>query len=179
MAFGTGRSAFSLHALRSVANRIRVAVFERSAGVVVFREDPHVPGGRSFLLLDYGRFWDYPKGHVEKGEDDESAALRELAEETGIRDARLVDGFRESMTYFFRDARRGLIRKQVIFFLARTQRKRAKISHEHSGYAFLPFDQALDRLTYPSAKAILRQANAFLKRKDPATAADTSERRKP
>ncbi len=156
-----------------------MAAFERSAGVVVFREDPHVPGGRSFLLLDYGRFWDYPKGHVEKAEDDESAALRELAEETGIRDAQLIGGFRESMTYFFRHPRRGLIRKQVVFFLARTQHKRAKVSHEHVGYAFLPFEQALERLTYPSAKTILRQAATFLMQHKPELAADTSERREP
>ena len=156
-----------------------MAVFERSAGVVVFREDPHVPGGRSFLLLDYGRFWDYPKGHLKKGEDDESAAVRELAEETGIRDALLIDGFRVSMTYFFRHPRRGLTRKQVVFFLARTQRKRAKISHEHVGYALLPFAKALERLTYPSAKTVLRQAEAFLKEHKAKLTADTSERRKP
>lgn len=136
--------------------------YERSAGVVVFRKAPDVPGGRVFLLLDYGRFWDLPKGHVEKREDDLSAALRELKEETGIADATLVEGFKEEMTYFFRDRTRGLIRKSVVFFLAETQRKRIKISHEHSGSAFLPIDQAIDRITYENAKELLRKAGEFL-----------------
>ena len=135
---------------------------ERSAGVVVFRSDPAKPGGRVFLLLDYGRFWDYPKGHVERDEDDESAALRELAEETGIKDASLVPGFRHEIEYFFRDKRKGLIRKTVVFFLAETSRKRVTLSHEHTGSAFLPFDAARKRLTYASARAVLDAAGAFL-----------------
>src|SRR5687768_4242905 len=134
---------------------------ERSAGVIVFRSDPSAPGGRVFLLLDYGRFWDYPKGHVEKGEDDETAALRELVEETGIKDASLVLGFRHEIQYFFRDKRKGLIRKTVVFFLAETSRKRIRLSHEHEGSAFLPFDAARKRLTYASARAVLDAAATF------------------
>src|SRR5688572_23755451 len=90
----------------------------RSAGVLVYRLPPRQKEPQ-FLLLDYGRFWDYPKGHVEKGEDDLAAAVRELAEETGLRDVALHDAFRHEMTYFFRDKSRGLIRKSVVYFLGR------------------------------------------------------------
>src|SRR4051794_23538781 len=132
---------------------------ERSAGVVVFRNDP---GGRVFLLLDYGRFWDYPKGHVEKGEDDLAAALRELKEETGLADVELVDGFREEMTYFFRDKKKGLIKKTVVFFLAQTDSDKITVSHEHEAGEFLPYEQALERLTYPNAKKLLKSAHEFM-----------------
>src|SRR5688500_6419927 len=101
---------------------------ERSAGVILFRESQ---AGRRFLLQDYGRYWDYPKGHVEKGEDDRTAALRELAEETGINDTRLVKGFEREIAYFFRHPARGLVRKTVIFFLARTESEAVKLRHEH------------------------------------------------
>ena len=33
----------------------------------------------------------FPKGHLEEGEDDESAARREVAEETGLRNLELLD----------------------------------------------------------------------------------------
>jgi 8-oxo-dGTP pyrophosphatase MutT (NUDIX family) len=135
---------------------------ERSAGVIAFRNDPDAPGGRRFLLLDYGRYWDLPKGHLDKGEDDLTAALRELEEETGIHDARIIDGFAREMTYFFRDRTRGLIRKEVIFFLAETTRQRVRISDEHVGSAFLPLEEAIERLTYRNAKEVMRAAGEFL-----------------
>jgi len=94
---------------------------ERSAGMIVFRPDK---GGRdqySFLLLDYGQHWDFPKGHVDAGESDLAAAVRELREETGIDDAQIIDGFSHEITYFFRGRGSQLVRKTVIFFLARTK----------------------------------------------------------
>ena len=133
---------------------------ERSAGVVVYRRGDD--GARRYLLLDYGRFWDYPKGHVERREDDEAAAVRELAEETGITDAQLVPGFVKEIRYFFRDKSGGLIRKEVVFFLAGTSRQRVKLSHEHEGSAWLAYDDALERLTYANAKQVLREAERFL-----------------
>jgi 8-oxo-dGTP pyrophosphatase MutT (NUDIX family) len=139
---------------------------ERSAGVVLFRANPGAApaGGRVFLLLDYGRYWDYPKGHVEKGEDDLTAALRELQEETGIADARVLPDFRHEITYFFRDRKKGLIRKTVVFFLAQTDSTDVTLSHEHVGSAFLAFDEALARLSYPNAKGILQAAQDHLTR---------------
>ena len=134
---------------------------ERSAGVLVYRVPPRKKEPE-FLLLDYGRYWDYPKGHVEKGEDDLAAALRELKEETGIDDVELDEGFRHEMTYFFRDKRKGLVKKTVVFFLGRTRASKVKISHEHVGAEFLPYEQALERLTYANAKTALKEAKRYL-----------------
>src|SRR2546423_9903997 len=106
--------------------------YERSAGVVIFTDTAR---GRLYLLLDYGRYWDFPKGHVEKDEDEESAALRELEEETGITKFKLIEGFRREIEYFFRVEER-LVRKSVVFFLAEARSQEVKISHEHKGYEF-------------------------------------------
>jgi len=131
---------------------------ERSAGFVVYR--PESDGTRQYLLLDYGRHWDFPKGHVEKGEDDLTAALRELAEETGITQARVVPGFHHEITYFFRDRRKGLVRKTVVFFLGHTAAgdRDIVLSDEHTAFEFLPFAAALKRITYPNARQVLRLA---------------------
>ncbi len=131
---------------------------ERSAGVLVYRNpvDPH------FLLLDYGKHWDYAKGHVEEGEDDLTAARRELAEETGITDVYFDLGFRHEMTYFFRHKKKGLVKKAVVFFLAETPTTEVKLSDEHVGAEFLPYEKALARVTYDNAKEALRAAKAFL-----------------
>jgi 8-oxo-dGTP pyrophosphatase MutT (NUDIX family) len=133
---------------------------EQSAGVVIFRSSP--AHKRQYLLLDYGKHWDFPKGHVEKGENLRQTAIRELKEETGIADARIVPDFSHEIQYFFRNRRKELIHKFVWFCLAETDSTDVRLSDEHVGYEFLPFDAALKRLTYPSAKSILREANAFL-----------------
>lgn len=135
---------------------------ERSAGFVVFRVTPE--GIPHYLLLDYGRHWDFPKGHLEGEEDDLTAARRELLEETGIKEARVVPGFRHQITYYFRDRKKGLVRKTVVFFLGQTNADAPDIvlSHEHEGFTFLPFDQALKRITYPNARHVLKLAHETL-----------------
>src|SRR5687768_11841880 len=78
---------------------------ERSAGFIAFHAPARAGGSPEYLVLNYGRHWDFPKGHVDPGEDDLAAALRELWEETGIdqRHVRVVPGFQHEITYFFRD----------------------------------------------------------------------------
>ncbi len=132
---------------------------EKSAGVVVFND------GR-YLLLQYGAgHWDFPKGHVEKGESDVQATLRELKEETGIVDAEILPGFSERIRYFFKKEGR-TIAKEVVFFVARTKTEKVTLSHEHKGFVWLSFKEAVAKLTYDNAKNILRKAEAFLNVKE-------------
>jgi bis(5'-nucleosidyl)-tetraphosphatase len=136
---------------------------ERSAGFVLFRVHPE-SGLREYLLLDYGRHWDFPKGHLEKGENDLAAALRELREETGIGDPQVIRDFRHEITYFFRDRKRGLIRKTVAFFLGQTTASDREIilSSEHEGFTFVPFEVAVRQTTYANARQVLRLAEEKL-----------------
>ncbi len=130
---------------------------EISAGVILIRNTPQ----REYLLLDYGHHWDFPKGHIETGEDPQMTAARELQEETGIRDVRFVPGFKQSMRYFYRKAGEGML-KVVIYFLAETPTGNVTLSDEHSGYAWLPFEDALKRLTFKNARDLLTKAHTFL-----------------
>ncbi|HJU57528.1 MAG TPA: NUDIX hydrolase [Actinomycetota bacterium] len=56
----------------------------RAAGGIVFRSDAK---GRQVALVHRPRYddWTFPKGKLIDGEDDETAALREVEEETGLR----------------------------------------------------------------------------------------------
>ena len=131
--------------------------YEVSAGVILFR----TRANREYLLLDYGSHWDFPKGHIEEGEDPVATARRELREETGIRDARFVSGYLERMRYFYRKAGEQM-RKVVIYFLAETAGEEVTLSHEHCGYAWASYEEALQRLTFKTAKDLLSKAHRFL-----------------
>jgi bis(5'-nucleosidyl)-tetraphosphatase len=132
---------------------------EFSAGVVVFRKEN---SRRIYLLLHYEEgHWDFPKGHIEKGESEEQAARRECVEETGIKELSLRPGFEEKIEYFYK--REGkTFHKQVVFLLAETEIQDVKISWEHVGFEWLPYDKALVRLTFKNAKEVLEKAETFL-----------------
>jgi len=128
---------------------------EKSVGLVTWR---HTPQGRVFLLLHYpGGHWDFPKGHVDKGESEQQTALRELLEETQISDARILESFRTSMSYFFHRNGR-TVRKEVAYYMAQTQTQSVVLSFEHQGWAWLPAGEALERLTYENSRRVLREA---------------------
>ncbi len=132
---------------------------EKSCGVIVFRED----GGRRYLLLHYEEgHWDLPKGHVEAGESETETALRELREETGIQEVELTFGFRETIEYYYRREGRTM-HKEVVFFLARTPVREVRLSDEHIGFEWLPYDEAIERLTFKNAKELLAKAERRLK----------------
>lgn len=136
---------------------------ERSAGFLIFHRRPVAPpGDLRFLLLDYGRHWDFAKGHVDPGETDLEAAIRELREETGIREFRAVPDWQQEITYFFRSGRHGLIRKTVVFFLAEVAKPDVILSEEHVAYDFLPIELAVKRASFAAGKELLRAAHARL-----------------
>ena len=131
---------------------------EKSAGAVVFRRGRQ----REFLLLHYGKsHWGFPKGHVEEGETEEQALFRELQEETGITRAEITPGFREEVAYFFREGRH-TISKTVAFYLLESKEREVRLSPEHSESAWLPFEQAIERLSFTNTKNLLKKANALL-----------------
>ena len=135
---------------------------EISAGCVVFvREN----AGLQFLLLHYSKgHWDFPKGHIEENESAEEAMLRELKEETGIASVKVIPGFEERITYFFKQNGE-TIKKEVIFFLVESATKGVRLSFEHIGYEWLPYKEAVKKVTFNNAKQVLKKAYEFLKQR--------------
>jgi len=132
---------------------------QKSAGIVLFRNDSDK---NEFLLLNYPQgHWDFVKGKIEQNETSHETALRETKEETGITNIEFVDGFEESVEYDFRFKKEN-IHKKVIFFLAKTNEKNIKLSHEHNDYLWLEYNNALKKTTFENAKNVLTKANEFL-----------------
>jgi len=145
---------------------------EKSAGAIIFRKEN---GTTYYLLLHYfSGHWEFPKGHIEAGETEEDTVKREIFEETGISELKIIPGFKKYMKYFFRqykdrvsdeDKKKGKIPwifKLVTFFVAETVTKDIKISNEHSGFVWLPIDEAINKTTFKNSKKLLREANDFV-----------------
>jgi bis(5'-nucleosidyl)-tetraphosphatase len=128
---------------------------ETSAGAVVFyRAEPI-----EYLLL-FSNFWGFPKGHVERGEDEHTAARREIREEAGL-EVTLLDGFRYVEKYTYQ--RKGEPNpKLAIYFLGESNTRASRLSHEHSDMTWLPFEDALARLQFDGLRDTLRAANEFI-----------------
>ena len=86
---------------------------ETSAGGVVFRREPD--GIRFLLIRDPYENWGLPKGHVEGEETPVEAALREVAEETGLPGLRAAEEL-PTIDWYFRDRGR-LVHKFCHFYL--------------------------------------------------------------
>lgn len=137
---------------------------ERSAGAIIFRLENGIP---LYLLLRYPsarskkEYWDLPKGHMEKGEQEKDTVVREVREETELRDIEFFDGFREEIRYWFQSKGKK-ISKTVAFYLAQTKQKKVTISSEHLGFLWLGYEEARQKLTYENAKQVLNKAHNFL-----------------
>jgi bis(5'-nucleosidyl)-tetraphosphatase len=130
-----------------------------SAGVVTYIKEGDTI---EYLLLKYlGGHWDFPKGKLEAGENKFQAAVRELAEETGLT-AEIYPGFESSYAYAFKDKARQPVSKTVYFFVGKANQRAVKLSEEHKQYKWLDYEQALYLLSYENAKGVLAKADMFL-----------------
>ncbi|MCL2135550.1 MAG: NUDIX domain-containing protein [Candidatus Bathyarchaeota archaeon] len=135
---------------------------EKSCGALVYLRQQ---SDFLYLLLRYeAGHWDFVKGNVEINESEKETVVRELREETGITDAQFIGTFREKIEYYYR--RQGkTIRKEVVFYLMETNTELVTISFEHIDSIWLNYEQAMEKLTFKSAKVLLKKVNEFLNNK--------------
>jgi 8-oxo-dGTP pyrophosphatase MutT (NUDIX family) len=133
---------------------------ETSAGGVVVR---FVAGEPLVLLIrDSYQNWGFPKGHVEAGERPEDAALREVAEETGLHALTLRGGI-DTISWFFR-FRGQLIHKFCHFYLIETvdAETRPLRAEGITACRWTKFGEADALISYANARNVLRRAQAMV-----------------
>jgi 8-oxo-dGTP pyrophosphatase MutT (NUDIX family) len=114
---------------------------------------PHV-----LLIRDPYQNWGLPKGHIELGEDAPTAALREVFEETGLGAVVLGPELGSIEWYFRRDDE--LVHKICSFYLMQSHDgdARPEVNEGITECEWLPVEQAVARITYENARAMIRAA---------------------
>jgi 8-oxo-dGTP pyrophosphatase MutT (NUDIX family) len=124
--------------------------FIRQAGSIVVRLDAREPQVLLVTARRNSRNWIFPKGHIEKGESPEAAALRETREEAGV-SASLI-GPAGILEYGFLGAK-----ARVEYFLLLFSRE-AGPPEDGRQRIWCGLDDALDRLSYKNTRKLLRKA---------------------
>jgi 8-oxo-dGTP pyrophosphatase MutT (NUDIX family) len=133
---------------------------ETSAGGVVFRVEEGTP---FFLLIrDSYANWGFPKGHVERGESTEDAALREVREETGLRELSSC-GLIDTIDWYFRFRGR-LIHKSCHFYLMETSESETAPQRAEGITAcqWVTYAEAHEAVSYANAREVLRRAREMI-----------------
>jgi ADP-ribose pyrophosphatase YjhB (NUDIX family) len=120
------------------------------AGGIVFR---HGRAGIAILLVRAKRDpskWIFPKGHIERGETARTAALRETREEAGVQGETIGEiGDHQEFEWAGQCFR-------VQYFLIRMTSESDETDGREKGW--FPFDEALEQVSFESARDLLRQA---------------------
>ena len=122
----------------------------RQAGSIVVRLDTKEPQVLLVTAKRNPRNWIFPKGHIEKGETPEEAALRETREEAGVvGDLIAPAGILE---YGFLGAK-----ARVEYFLVQFRRE-AGPPEDGRQRTWCRLEDALERLNYKNSRKLLRKA---------------------
>jgi ADP-ribose pyrophosphatase YjhB (NUDIX family) len=120
-------------------------------GLLIGRRDQKDASGRKIL-------WSLPKGHIEEGETPEQAALREVAEETGIQ-SEITKSLGVIDFWFMAGGKR--IHKTVHHYLFRESGGLlAAQESEVDEVAWFPLSEIIDKLAYPDEKKLIARTNA-------------------
>lgn len=132
---------------------------DEAFGIVPIRRD--ADGDRFLLIQHLAGHWGFPKGHAEPDESALVAARREFEEETGIQDYDVLDhAFMERYSF----TKSGeTIEKSVTYFPAFVKSGDVSCQEDEiRDYAWVLYDDAIQKITFDQARQILIQVRTYL-----------------
>ena len=127
-------------------------------GVPVYFNTNNKP---EFLLVLHNtphKYWAFPKGRQNEGETYKETAIREISEETGNKNFKIIKRLISDSIYFPKRGTRTIVKK-VVFFLVKFQTPDVKLSSEHINWKWVSFEKALSLLTIDDYIRVLKESN--------------------
>ncbi|MCX7910169.1 MAG: NUDIX domain-containing protein [Endomicrobia bacterium] len=134
-------------------NKKEKTVYEFSAGGVVVDKNKNVLVVRTKNLKGE-TVYTFPKGHIEKEETPQQAALREVKEETGV-EAEIVREIKDVEYWFMQDGKK--IHKKVKWYFMRPVKIQQFISDEVDEVLWYNIKEVEKILTYNSDKELIKE----------------------
>ncbi|HEX8949825.1 MAG TPA: NUDIX hydrolase [Dissulfurispiraceae bacterium] len=132
-----------------------------SAGGVIFRKEGTAV--EVALIATKGKsVWTLPKGIIDKGEQPEVTAVREIEEETGLL-GRIVEPLGEKSYWFYLKEENTKYRKTVNYFLLEyASGSIANSCWEVDETGWFPLDEAIGKVSYKTDREMLEKAKERL-----------------
>lgn len=127
---------------------------EKSAGCIII-EDKKV-----LLVKQTSGNWGFPKGHLEKGESETEAAIRETKEETNLDVVIPDENKRYSIEY---DTSKGTHKEAVYFLAQKTSEYITRQESEITEIKWFNFKEAIETISFENAKELLIKVLTDLK----------------
>lgn len=142
---------------------IQEIVREPTAGGIIFRYTKDKQDIEILLLQDAKGRWTIPKGHIEPGETAKQTAIREIAEEVGLKHIQIISWLGKINFKYRRQDRLVLMTTQI--YLVRALDESEKITKEKwmSAVKWFSFSEALDAIEYEDIEKLLLIAKKNLR----------------
>ncbi|MFX0171643.1 MAG: NUDIX domain-containing protein [Candidatus Hodarchaeota archaeon] len=117
-----------------------------------------------YLLVQHNgpfKYWAFPKGRQKEGESYLETAIREIKEETGQINFKIIKRLISDSIYFPKRGKRTIVKK-VVFFLVRFYSKNIELSPEHTNWLWATYDNAVSLLAFEDYQRVLRESHEII-----------------
>lgn len=134
---------------------IQEVVHETTSGGVVFRRNAKTQAVEILLIKDAKNRWTIPKGHVEEGEEPKQTAEREIREETGLQEMKVMQWLGKVNFRYRRNRTLVLMTMHIYLVEGRGNTDRLHPEDWLSDIQWLPANDAVDAIAYEDISKLI------------------------